>query len=296
MPKRKGKARARKRANEGVANRRVSPRVAAAAASAPSSSLGDNEEALLDMAVHVPVTAGASSDDDEGSSDGMSSDDGQRVSARPVRAVRKKQRKAMSTQIYESSVSEEQQVVSMDGEDEQMLEARALVQAEEEEEEEDDEDEDEDEEEGEYLGQSDGGDDGLQSEDDEFDELPDAEQMVDNGTFSLDRPCDGRMGTGETWGDFEKVYDEDETEYHQQNLGGASAADALAQGKDSFVDRSSPASASTASESATISPDGKATRLRNDQNTRPELMTIHMVRYHAYQMVKAVLKDTASPA
>ena len=47
--------------------------------------------------------------------------------------------------------------------------------------------------------------------------------------------------------------------------------------------------------SATISPDGKATRLRNDQNTRPELMTIHMVRYHAYQMVKAVLKDHGKP-
>ena len=64
MPKQKGKARARKRAAGSVANRRVSPRVAAAAASAPSSSLGDDEEALLDMPVHVQVTAGASSDDE----------------------------------------------------------------------------------------------------------------------------------------------------------------------------------------------------------------------------------------
>ena len=299
MPKRKGKVRASKRANEVVANRRASPRVAAAAASAPSSSLGDGEEALLGMAVHAPVTAGASSDDDEGTDDGMSSDDGQRAPAVAVRAPRKKRRKAMSTQIYEASVEEEQQLVSMEGEDEQMVEARALVQAEEEEEDDEDEDEDEDEEEEEeYLGQSDGGDDGLQSEDDEFAHLPDAEQVVDNGTFSLDRPCDGRMGTGETWDDFEKEYDEDETEYHRQHLGGASAADAVAQDKESFVDRSSsssPASASTAAASATISPDGKATRLRNDQNTRPELMTIHMVRYHAYKMIKAVLKDHGKP-
>jgi hypothetical protein len=106
------------------------------------------------------------------------------------------------------------------------------------------------------------------------------------------------MGTGETWAEFEKAYDDDETEYHRQNLGGASAADAAAQDKDSFVDRgssSSPASVSTAAESATISPDGKTTRLRNDQNTRPELMTIHMIRYHAYKMIKAVLKDHGKP-
>ena len=65
----------------------------------------------------------------------------------------------MSTQIYEATVTEQQQVVSMEGENEQMLEARALVQAEEEEEDDEDEDEDEDEEEEEeYLGQSDGGD------------------------------------------------------------------------------------------------------------------------------------------
>ena len=108
----------------------------------------------------------------------------------------------------------------------ELLEAQALERSESEDESDDEEG---------TLGDG-GGDDGLQAEEDSDAGEPDAEQMVDDGSFHLSRCYGGRLESGETMDEFEAEYQANEAEYHNLGLGGASTDDAAAGGKD-ILDR-----------------------------------------------------------